>query len=47
MYNTKKVCSCGWSARYDNMRDTWGFGRYVYCPICAKELEDRGYSPDI
>ena len=45
MYNNKKVCVCGWIAKYDSNRDTFNIGNYKYCPMCAKKLEIKGYSP--
>ncbi len=48
MYNIKKVCiKCGWTRAYDSNRDNFGFGKYVYCPICGEMLDDKKHSPDI
>ena len=48
MFNSKKKCSrCEFERNYDNNNDTYQIGKYVYCPICSKMLQEFGYSPDI
>jgi len=47
MFNTKKICECGFSVVYDRDRDIKGFSKYIYCPICKSRLKTIGYSPNI
>ena len=46
MFNSKKKCSCGFERKYDNNADMYDIGKYNYCPLCSKPLEDFGYAPN-
>lgn len=47
MYNTQKLCKCGWRIVYDEKNNHHRYNEYKYCPICKSELEKKGWSPDI